>query len=496
LRILLVLALVAGLVVGGAYLVAGRASGPALQVVQPSRAIGASGGLEIAVETPAGALSRLSAELQQEDRRVELFTLESMPPEANLTQEAENRLRATRSYTRRELAGIQPGPVRLVVTASRPVMFGLRTTTTTVTQDLQARFDPPRISVLSTHHYINHGGSEMVVYRVTPADVESGVRVGEIAYPGFRAAAAGVAGADEHTRVAFFALLHDQDVTAPIELYALDEAGNTGRASLDFRVFRKPFRRSRIELDDRFLRRIVPAILEHSPDLDVPANDVSGEDLLPLFLRINGELRQRNNDTIASFARETLPQKLWDGPFVQLGSSKVESSFADYRTYFHGGREVDRQVHLGFDLAVTAAVPITAANRGRVVFADYLGIYGNTVILDHGMGVQSLYAHLSSIDVKPGDGVGKQQPIGRSGMTGLAGGDHLHFTMLVNGQPVNPVDWWSSQWVEDRILRKLREAGLQQTSKGPGVFFGTSHRERDSRPLSVARFTPLSAVWY
>jgi murein DD-endopeptidase MepM/ murein hydrolase activator NlpD len=81
------------------------------------------------------------------------------------------------------------------------------------------------------------------------------------------------------------------------------------------------------------------------------------------------------------------------------------------------------------------------------------------VILDHGMGLQSLYAHLSSIDVSVGDVVPLDAQLGRSGATGLAGGDHLHFTMLLHGRAVNPIDWWSPQWVEDRILRKLDEAG-------------------------------------
>src|SRR5690606_3520034 len=98
-----------------------------------------------------------------------------------------------------------------------------------------------------------------------------------------------------------------------------------------------------------------------------------------------------------------------------LGNSQVESAFADHRTYFHNGREIDQQVHLGFDLAVTAAVPIVAANAGTVVYADYLGIYGNCVILDHGLGVQSLYAHLSSIDVAVGQEVSTGDQLGRSG---------------------------------------------------------------------------------
>jgi murein DD-endopeptidase MepM/ murein hydrolase activator NlpD len=146
---------------------------------------------------------------------------------------------------------------------------------------------------------------------------------------------------------------------------------------------------------------------------------------------------------------------------VQLGNSKVEASFADHRTYFYKGKEVDQQVHLGFDLAVTEHIPVLAANAGIVVNADWLGIYGNCVIIDHGQGVQSLYGHLMSFDVKPGDKVTRGQQIGRSDSTGLAGGDHLHFTMLVGGQMVNPVEWWDPHWIADRVERKLREATVQ-----------------------------------
>jgi len=255
--------------------------------------------------------------------------------------------------------------------------------------------------------------------------------------------------------VAFFALLWDQDLNTPIAAFARDTAGNEGRATFEYRVFPKPFKKSRIEITDAFLQRVVPGILEHTPDLKVE----NPADLVGSFLAINGTLRRQNADAIAALAKGTSPKILWEGPFTQLTNSQVEASFADQRTYFYGGKEIDRQVHLGFDLAVTANVAIGAANKGTVVFADYLGIYGNTVVVDHGMGLQSLYAHLSSIDVKAGDAVQKGQTLGRSGMTGLAGGDHLHYTMLLNGRPVTPVDWWSQQWVEDRVLRKFREAG-------------------------------------
>jgi murein DD-endopeptidase MepM/ murein hydrolase activator NlpD len=116
---------------------------------------------------------------------------------------------------------------------------------------------------------------------------------------------------------------------------------------------------------------------------------------------------------------------------------------------------VDQQYHLGYDLAVTKRYPIEAANNGRVVWAEPLGIYGNTVILDHGLGVYTLYAHLSSMDVKAGDTIQKRAILGRSGSTGLAGGDHLHYEVMIRGVPVLPLEWWDRKWIQDNVERKL-----------------------------------------
>jgi murein DD-endopeptidase MepM/ murein hydrolase activator NlpD len=340
-----------------------------------------------------------------------------------------------------------------VVTATRPVLFGLRTREATASRDFRVALTPPRIAVVSTHHFINHGGTEFVVYRATPADVESGVRVGNIEYPGFPASGVGLT-ADPALRVAFFALLFDQDLDTAIQMYSRDPAGNEAVTPLDHQVFPKPYSKSRIEIDDRFINRVVPAIAANSPGEKIPTDDV-----LAGFLKINGELRRKNNQYLTDLARKSAPEAFFKDAFQQLGNSQVEARFADTRTYIYKGKDVDQQVHLGFDLAVTANVPILAAQRGTVVHASDLGIYGNCVVIDHGLGVQSVYGHLSSIGVKVGDKVEKGAEIGRSGMTGLAGGDHLHFTMLVGGQQVTPVDWWSSQWFEDRVRRKIVAAG-------------------------------------
>jgi murein DD-endopeptidase MepM/ murein hydrolase activator NlpD len=219
-------------------------------------------------------------------------------------------------------------------------------------------------------------------------------------------------------------------------------------------VFPKAYQKSRIEIDERFVARVVPAIAATSPDENIDTTD-----LLKGFLQINRDLRRKNNQYLMELARKSAPAMMFRDAFQQLANSQVEAKFADTRTYIYQGKDVDQQVHQGFDLAVTANAPIVASHKGVVVHASDLGIYGNCVVIDHGMGVQSLYGHLSSIGVKVGDTVEKGQQIGRSGMTGLAGGDHLHFTMLVGGQQVTPVDWWSQQWMQDRVLRKIIAAG-------------------------------------
>ena len=455
-RFLFGLLLVAALAAGGAYVYAGRLPGPAIAIQKPEKVIGVSTPLEIAVEAPGAALETLEISLEQNGKQVPLFSLADHKG-AQVRQDGADRVLVTRQVGKEAVPELATGDARITVTAARKVLYGLRTVSSSDTRDVRVRLERPRVSVLSTHHYVNHGGSEMVVYRVTPEDVTSGVVVGDVEYPGYPAGGVTVDGvkiADPAVRVAFFALLHDQDLATPMRIFARDEAGNSARADFDFRVFPKPFKRSRIPLDDRFLDRVVPAILEGTTEVSPQGSN------LEKFLVVNGELRQKNADIIASFAQKTAPELLWRGQvFHPFTNTAVESAFADQRTYIYNGKEVDQQVHLGFDLASYAGTPIVAANRGTVLFADELGIYGNAVILDHGMGVQSLYAHLSSIEVKPGDAVEKEQALGRSGMTGLAGGDHLHFTMLVNGKMVNPVEWWDAHWIEDRILRKLRAAG-------------------------------------
>ncbi|HEY0872525.1 MAG TPA: M23 family metallopeptidase [Vicinamibacterales bacterium] len=453
-KYLVSLLLILALAAGGAYVVAGRMDGPAIEITRPEKFVGVSTGVEFLVRTPPAELASLTMVFEQNGKQFPLYSLGDEG--ADVKEEADG-LRITKTIDKKAVPELESGPARVQITASRPVMRGIRTVDNTVSRDLQVRLERPRVSVMSTHHFINHGGAEAIVYRATPTDVVSGVLVGDVEYPGYPLSGAnipGVSSNDPAVRVAFFALRHDQDLNTRIRLFARDEAGNSAEGEFEYRVFPKRFQKSRIEVNEQLLNQVVPAILAGT-------NEIAPEgEPIDQFVAVNSELRQKNNDKIASMAAQTAPEILWGGAvFHPFRNTGVQSAFADYRTYVYKGKEVDQQVHLGFDLASFATTPIVAGNRGKVLFADELGIYGNAVILDHGMGVQSLYAHMSSIEVKVGDIVEKEQQLGRSGRTGMALGDHLHFTMLVNGNMVNPVEWWDAHWIEDRILRKLRAAG-------------------------------------
>lgn len=180
-------------------------------------------------------------------------------------------------------------------------------------------------------------------------------------------------------------------------------------------------------------------------------------DFIDKYLFANSTVRKQNNAKISELCMNPNPERLWKDKFGRMpGSSRA--GFADHRTYKYKGNAVDHQVHLGMDIASTRRADVRSANSGVVKFADYLGIYGNMVLVDHGQGVYSLYSHLSQINVNPGDSVDPKTVLGLTGTTGMAGGDHLHFSMLVHGVFVTPKEWWDQHWVEVTIEEPITDS--------------------------------------
>src|SRR5579862_4149999 len=336
----------------------------------------------------------------------------------------------------KEAPKLKEGKARLVVEAQSN---DLRGSTDTIATDVDVVLRPPSVSTDGFQHYINQGGSEMVLITPSGAWNEAGVRVGHDIYRSFP-----IAGRTE--RLVLFAYPWDTPLdTAPV-VFARNSAGGEATARFWFKIFPKKFRMRDLEIDDKFLDKVVNQI-----------EPGGSGDLLTRFIKINGETRRANNKTLADLRCKTAGQFLWTDSFLQLTNSKVESEFADVRSYIYKGKKVDQQVHLGFDLAVTMHAGVMAANDGKVVWAAPLGIYGNCIVVDHGYGLQSIYGHLSSLAVKEGDMVKRGQEMGKSGSTGLAGGDHLHYSMQVEGVEVNPVEWWDPHWIKDHVQDRLKK---------------------------------------
>lgn len=394
-------------------------------------------------------LARVKAELIQGDKATTLKEVEfpSRPFWAfwgPRTTEAD----LTLNVGRETVPTLQAGEAIVRVTAARAGTWLRRNPPPAVAEvKLPVRLTPPALHVTSSKHYVAQGGSEAVVYKVGEGSIRDGVQVGDWFFPGRP-----LPGGGKQDRFALFAIPYDMGSADAVRLVANDDAGNEASVVFVDQFFPRPMRTDTIQLTDPFLAKVVPEILAQTPTLA----DKGGP--LPNYLAINGELRRANTDELKKLAAGSKQQFLWNEPFEPLPGGKVMSNFADRRTYLYNGEKVDQQDHLGFDLASTEKAPVPAANTGTVVLARYFGIYGNTVVLDHGYGLLSLYAHLSSIDVKEGQTVSRGQILGRSGQTGLAGGDHLHFTMVLHGLAVTPVEWWDSHWIHDRLAGKLGAA--------------------------------------
>lgn len=332
---------------------------------------------------------------------------------------------------------LKEGPARLTVRASSNDFRGR---TATLTQEVQVVLRPPTVVADGKQHYINQGGSELVTMELGGNWSSAGAKVANYTAESFPMP--GEPPKSNH-RFALFPFPWDVSADAIPVAFARNTAGTEVSSTFWTKVFPKKFRESTIPLNDKNMAKVVG---ELDPDGSGP--------LLERFLKLNRELRRTNGQKVYELSKNTEAKILWSGAFIPVKGTR-ESFFADKRSYVYNGRKVDEQVHLGYDLAQTQNSPVKAANSGRVIFADRMGLYGNCVIIDHGYALQSLYGHMSKILVKVGDMVTKEQQIGISGATGMAFGDHVHFSMTIAGYQVDPKEWWDEHWIKDRILSKI-----------------------------------------
>ena len=333
---------------------------------------------------------------------------------------------------------LKDGKARLIIEAASDDFLGktgrLECDVTVVTQ-------PPTLTVDSDEHYLYLGMADLVTFNVGGYWTEAGVRVGNETFRGWPMPDG------KPGLFSLFAFAWNMPVGTTPLVYATNPAGNEVTAPMAFEFPKKEqpkYRVRDLQIDDRFMEKVVNEL------------DPNGSgDLVARFVKINGEMRRENNKTLSDLRLKTEPRFLWSEPFLQQHNSKVESSFADVRNYIYRGKKIDQQVHLGYDLSITQHVGVEASNDGRVIYAAPLGIYGNCIVLDHGYGLQTIYGHLSEIAVHEGDMVKRGQIMGKSGQTGMAGGDHIHFSMQLEGVQIDPKEWWDSHWIKDHIAKRV-----------------------------------------
>ena len=417
---------------------------PRLELLPEPVAIGTEMPVTVTVADGRSGVRRVWVGLSKDGKETVLFE-KSYPGSVLLGTGTRKKVTFTFTVTPREM-GIVDGPavfrVRVRDFSWRGWFNGNKTE---LEREVVVDTREPVIDVVSRAHYFTQGGAGAVIYRLSEPCPRSGVTVGEDFYPGFSGLFP-----DKTLHLAMMALNYRQGAGTAIAVEATDSAGNTGRAGFRHWIKSRRFRADRINISDRFLDWKMPEFQEQIGS-EARTN-------IDKFLQVNRKVRADNYLVLKSCVLNPERQLLWKGAFLRLPNAANRAGFADHREYRYKGKIVDRQVHMGIDLASLAHSPVPAANAGRVAFSETLGIYGRAVILDHGFGLFTMYAHLNSIDVAKGQMVSKGEIIGRTGSTGMAGGDHLHFATMVHHTFVNPIEWWDGTWIKNNISAKIEQA--------------------------------------
>ena len=350
---------------------------------------------------------------------------------------------------------LRDGKATLIVEATSN---DLRGKTVHLDRDFTVVSQPPTVSVDSDQHYLYLGMADLATFNVVGGWTRAGVRVGD---QNFRAWP--MPGGKSGLFSLFAFAWNMPQGTIPV-VFASNGAGNDVTSPVSFQFPKKEqpkYTVHDLQVSDAFMLKVVGEL------------DPNGSgDPVPRFVKINSEMRRANNKTLADLQYKTADHFLFSQPFTRQSHAQAEATFADLRNYIYHGQKIDQQVHLGYDLAVTQHVGVESSNDGKVVYAAPLGIYGNCIVVDHGYGLQTIYGHLSHIDVHEGDMVKRSQVMGQSGMTGMAGGDHVHFAMQLDGVQIDPKEWWDPHWIRDHVARRVElpgfnaAASVQETRPG------------------------------
>jgi hypothetical protein len=402
---------------------------PSLDVLPSLTTIGQATPVAVHVHDTHG-VSKLTATLAQNGAQYPVWQTPTASKNTDSTFNFEAGVKTTPQ--------LHDGPARLILEATSGGLFH---GTTRWEREVNVVTQPPVVSADSDQHYLYLGMADLATMNVTGSYTSAGVRVGNQTFRAWP-----MPGGKPGLFSPFAFAWNMPPGTTPLA-YASNAAGNdvTTPLTIIFPKKEQPvYTQHEIQVSDQFMQKVLGEL------------DPNGTgDPVARFVKINTEMRQANNKTLADLRLKTADSFLWHQPFTRQSHAQAEATFADVRSYIYHGKKIDQQVHLGYDLAVTQHIGVEASNDGRVVWAAPLGIYGNCIVVDHGYGLQTIYGHLSRIDVHEGDVVKRNQIMGLSGMTGMAGGDHVHFAMQLDGVQIDPKEWWDAHWIQDHVVRRV-----------------------------------------
>ncbi len=417
---------------GGAYVLLDDMEGPEIVMTPDTGRVAPTQPIQIVVSDAGSDIRSVKISIRKNDQSLVIVdrTFVTAAPRQELVFSLKD-------------TGLRDGPFQLEIEARDMAFMGLGSGNATIRKwDMRLDTQPPRIRVLTPAPALRRGSMTVIAYTVSEDVEKTGVQLGERFFPAFRQS--------NGMYYCFFPWPLDvpREDFLP-QVFSRDLAGNEAYSRVILNAVDHKYKNDTLTINDKFLDSKMPAFADVVPDA---ANN------LERYVRVNNEVRLANEQKLLEIGKDTSPVMLWDGSFKRLPRAASKASFGDHRTYMYNGVKIDEQTHMGQDLASTARAPIPAANNGRVVFADDLGIFGKLVIIDHGLGLQSLYSHMSEISVRVGDTVKTGDIIGKTGVTGLAGGDHLHFGIVLHGIQIQPLDWFDAKWPRNMITNRLAQA--------------------------------------
>lgn len=339
-------------------------------------------------------------------------------------------------------AQLREGAFELEIRATDASLAGFgQGNTRTEVKNMRLDGRPPRISLKNLPPNVRRGGAGVIRYTIDEDVSRNGVLINDYFVPGYLQ--------KDGSYLCFFPFPYQmsaREFKNAIFITATDLAGNETRNRLSVTAIERPFKNDKIEISDNFLQTVEDKLKHLAPNTQTP---------LECYLYINNEVRSADAKMLQNLRDDTAHAMLWEGPFLRLPRSAPRAGFADHRFMSYKGKQVGESWHLGFDLASVRNAEVPAGNAGRVIFTGEQGIYGNLLVIDHGLGLMSLYSHLSEIAVRAGDMVSKGQIVGKTGSTGLAFGDHLHYGILVGGKEVTPLEWIDPKWIKDNVMIRV-----------------------------------------